>query len=239
MLILRLCASPTYYQVEASSTIFFSDEGPVGFLLNSNELGLYLRKEPAAWALFDSTLSFKEPPGISPHPHLLSRALDACRANLRVCDHLLHAYNADLFNSASFQRRPHNEQKFCKKYGSSARDAYGSASETDQFEQDLRAYCGGLSYEKAGSDPSLARCQHYLRHPHPKSALNILSISPQSICFTVSILNSGADAAAKFINCSSKTERLKLRQCILEPAVRHILGHGGSFDIIRLEDSQA
>ena len=171
MSILRLCARlPTFYQVEASSTIFFLDEGPVGFLLNSNELGLYLRKEPAAWVLFGSTLSFKEPPGISPHPH----PLDAFRANLRVCDHLLHAYNADLFNSAPFQRRPHNEQTLVKFYGCSVRDAYGNASETDQFEQGLRAYCGGLSYEKAAKIISNVQILHLPDGvPH-----NIICITP-------------------------------------------------------------
>jgi hypothetical protein len=35
----------------------------------------------------------------SPNRHLLSRALDTCRANLRVCDHLLHEYNITLIFS--------------------------------------------------------------------------------------------------------------------------------------------
>lgn len=63
ILVLRLCARlPTFYQVTPSSTIFFSGRGPVVFVPNSFELYSCLKDEPSAWALFDSTRSFKEPP---------------------------------------------------------------------------------------------------------------------------------------------------------------------------------
>jgi hypothetical protein len=51
-----------FYQVKASSIVFFSAEGPVEFRPDSYELDSCLRAEPTAWALFDSTASFKEPP---------------------------------------------------------------------------------------------------------------------------------------------------------------------------------
>jgi hypothetical protein len=81
--------------------------------------------------------------------------LDACGANLRVCDHQVqhNEYNIDSLNSAPFQRRRLSEQaliEFCEKYGYSVRDAYAHvASAADAFEMGLRAYCGDLSYEKA------------------------------------------------------------------------------------------
>jgi hypothetical protein len=37
---------PTFYQVKASLTIAFSDEGPIELLSDSYELDSYLRKEP-------------------------------------------------------------------------------------------------------------------------------------------------------------------------------------------------
>jgi hypothetical protein len=70
---------------------------------------------------------------IPPNRHLLSQALDTGRINLRE-------YNADLLNSAPFQWRRHDQHAlvdFCKKYGYSARDAYGNASSSDQFEESL------------------------------------------------------------------------------------------------------
>ena len=191
---------------------------------------------------------------ISPHRHLLSRALDACRADLRVCDHLLHEYNADILNSAPFQRRHHDEQtlvEFCKKYGYSAQVAYGNASAASQFEKSLRAYCGDLSYGKAAKIISSVQILHF----PDDIAHNIICITPTEVglkytfdfasehvyhCVLESLQNSEADAAAKFYRLFLKNGKSKAAAgYMLEPAARNILGDGGSFDIIRLEDSQA
>jgi hypothetical protein len=152
----------------------------------------------------------------------LSRSLDACRANLRVCDHLLHEYNADLLDSAQFQRRRHDEQilvKFCKKYGYSARDTYGNASAAGQFEKSLRAYCGHLSYEKVAKIITNVQILHFpddVRHNIiciilTEAALSILSISPWSTCITVYSNPSETRRLLlqNSIDCSSET---RLRQ---------------------------
>jgi hypothetical protein len=139
----------------------------------------------------------------------LSRSLDACRANLRVCDHLLHEYNADLLDSAPFQRRRHDEQtlvKFCKKYGYLARDTYGNASAAGQFVKSLRAYCGHLSYEKVAKIITNVQILHFpddVRH-------NIICIILTEVGLKYTF-----DFASEYVyHCVLETRRLLLQNSI-------------------------
>jgi len=159
-----------------------------------------------------------------------------------------------LLNSAPFQRRRYNEHallEFCEKYGFSARDAYGNASESGQFEESLRAYCGDLTYENAASIISNVQAFHFLE----KVRHNIICIRPTEFglkytfdftsehvysCVLESLRNSEAGAAAKFYRLFLKNGKTRAPAgYMLEPAAHDIIGNGGSFDIIRLEGSQA
>ena len=280
MLILRLCAKlPTFCQFEASSTIFFSDKGPLEFPSGSYELASYAEQEPAAWALFDSTPSFKQPPDTfftlnnfivqTPSPRSDRIAwekkfppIDVCCLGLWTPAELICAYVTTFcvniilicFNSAPLQRRRVDEQslvEFCRKYGYSARDAYGNASAPERFETMLRAYCGDLSYEKAAK---IIFNVEVLRFPDDFGH-NIICISPTEVglkytvdfaseyvyhCVLESLRRLEADAAAKFYRLFLTNGKTRSAAgYMLEPAAHDILSDGGSFDIIRLEASQS
>jgi hypothetical protein len=161
-----------------------------------------------------------------------------------------------LLNSAPLQRRRLEEQAlvdFCKKYGYSARDAYGHASPpfADKFEKSLQAYCGTLSYDTVASITSDVQTLHFpdkVRH-------NIICIAPTEVglrfafdfasehvynCVLESLRKTQANAAAKLYRLFLTNGKTKAPAgYMLEPAAQDILRDGGSFDIIRLEGSQA
>jgi len=250
----------------------------VVYVPNSFKLYSCLEEEPSAWALFDSTRSFKEPPDDfltsknfivqtpsprtdrmewqSKFPPVFLFCLELWTPAELICAYvatfIINVNNADLLNSAPFQRRRLSEQaliEFCEKYGYSARDAYAHASAADAFEVGLRAYCGDLSYEKAAKIISDVQQLHFpddVKH-------NILCITPTDVgrgftfdfasgyvyqCVLESLRKSEAGVAAKFYRLFLENGKTKsVAWHMLEPAARDLLGDGGSFDILRLEES--
>ena len=153
--------------------------------------------------------------------------------------------------SAPFQRRRHDEHallEFCEKYGYLARDAYANASSPHEYEQTLQAYCGKLSYDSTASIISDAWTLHF-----PDSFMpNIICIIPTEVglkysvdfvsdhvykCVLESLRRSEANAAAKLYRLFLKARAPA--GFMLEPAAHEILINDGSFNIIRLEDSEA
>ena len=116
---------------------------------------------------------------------------------------------------------------------------------------DLRAYCGNLSYEKAAkiiSDVKQLNFPDNVKH-------HILCITPTDVdsgftfdfasghvyqCVLESLRKSEAGVAAKFYRLFLQNGKTRSAAGhMFEPAARDILGDGGSFDILRLEESHA
>lgn len=155
-----------------------------------------------------------------------------------------------MLNSAPFQAIRHEEQalvKFCDLYGSSARDAYGNASNFDTYEANLEVLCRRLKYDNVTE--IIADVQNLDFRNDVSHA--ILCISPAEVVlkytfdFTSrhvynhiikSLEASQVHAASKFYRLFLSIGKTRsVAGHMLELAAHEILGDGGSFDVIVLE----